>query len=54
MSDELDKLREGIRRSKALISGNKPLPIVEGVTPVEIVQTETGERNQKQEPPRSE
>jgi len=54
MSDELDKLRESIKRSKKVIESGKALSATESVLPSEPAQTETEERTPKEEPPRSE
>ncbi len=54
MSDELRKLRESIKRSTTIIKGIKAIPIPINEPEVLAEQTETGERSQTEEPPRSE
>ena len=54
MSDELRKLRESIKRQKAIIETIRIIAETELEAPSEPAQTETGERDQSEVPPRSE
>ena len=54
MSDELRKLRESIKRQKAIIETIKILAETEIEAPSEPAQTETGERDRSGELPQSE
>ncbi|GAI46555.1 unnamed protein product [marine sediment metagenome] len=54
MSDELTKLRASIKKSKAVIEAAKTVLVFEGEEHELTAQTEKGEHDQTEEPPRSE